>query len=452
MNHLLLSELAVACKGRLTNGDVSVNYFCTDTRAVCEGKVFFALKGENFDAHSFVSQAVEKGAVALVVEQLQAVSIPQLIVPDTVKALGQLAVLWRSRFDIPVFGITGSNGKTTTKEMLAAILRQKGQVLATAGNFNNEIGLPLSLLKLHEKHKYVVLEHGASKAGDIAYLSEISQPTVALVTNAGHAHLASFGSLKDVARAKAEIYQNIKSNGVAVVNIDDANASIFLQASGHVKRVTYGFSTQADVQGQLSGNGQFTVLWQGESCTINLQLLGQHNRQNALAAIAAAISVGVSLDEARRGLESLVPVPGRLELKTNGRLTIIDDSYNANPDSFKAAIKTLVEQGDDTWCVMGDMAELGAGSSKAHHEIGLFARQQGVKKLLAIGSQSALSAEAFGSDSAVFESIDLLLDWINTHATSTTILLVKGSRSAQMERVVEGLLVTAGNNQKGGAV
>ncbi len=452
MNHPLLSELAVACKGRLTNGDVSVDHFCTDTRSGCEGKVFFVLKGERFDGHRFVSQAVEKGAVALVVEQSQAASIPQLIVPDTVKALGQLAALWRSKFDVPVFGITGSNGKTTTKEMLAAILRQKGRVLATAGNFNNEIGLPLTLLKLHEKHQYVVLEHGASKAGDIAYLSKISQPTAALVTNAGHAHLAGFGTVEDVARAKAEIYQNVMSGGTAVVNIDDVNAPIYLQASEHLKQVTYGFSNQADVQGQIADDGQFTVLWQGESCTINLQLLGQHNRQNALAAIALAISAGVGFDEVKQGLGSLAPVPGRLELKTNGKLTIIDDSYNANPDSFKAAIETLIEQGDDTWCVMGDMAELGEESSKAHREIGLFASQRGVKKLLAIGSQSALSAEAFGSDSAVFESIDLLLDWINTHATSTTILLVKGSRSAQMERVVEGLLVTAGNNQKGGAV
>ena len=451
-----LGEAAALLQGSLLSGDATFSGVCTDTRELQAGQLFVALTGPNFNGHEFVIEAQQKGAVGAVVshgsfsgrENDGLNDFPQIVVADTQRAFAQLASNWRSQFDIPVVAITGSNGKTTVKEMLAAIFSQAGDVLATQGNFNNEIGVPRTLLRIAQKHVAAVIEEGASHPGDIAYLTEFVQPTVALVTNAAGAHLEGFGSLDAIAKTKGEIFEGLNDAGVAVINADDVYADLWRAQAGECSVISFGVSVGADVQAVKHGDGQLHVSTGAGEFAVNWILEGQHNVMNALAATAAALAAGVSLTEIAAGLESVKPVPGRMERKQaiNGA-EIIDDTYNANPASLLVALDVLSERRNDRYLALGDMAELGEQSVSFHQQAGRQARDKGVQRLYAVGEYSRHAALAFGEEGQHFPAQEQLISQLREDLHEKVTLLVKGSRSAHMERVVAALSVNESINE-----
>jgi len=440
----------------------------TDTRHIKEGDLFVALRGPNFDAHEFLALARENGAVGAVVDHIVVgETLPQIVVKDTRIALGRLAAVWREGFTGTVIGVTGSNGKTTVKEMLASILHQQktrqGAVLATEGNLNNDIGVPLMLLRLEpQTHCCAVLEMGANHVGEIGYLSGLVKPDVAIITNAAAAHLEGFGSLDDVARAKGEIWQGLTPTGVAVINADDAYAGYWRELVGDHRIMTFGLVPGADIclgeggahwswrEGEAAGfQNQFLLQTTQGNIPITLALAGKHNVTNAIAAAAVAIAAGVTLDDVQAGLAAIKPVKGRLHpsRSATGQL-VIDDSYNANPHSMSAAIDVLAQSNALTVLVVGDMAELGADAGRLHHQVGERARKKGIKQLLAVGPHSKETVRGFGDNGVWFESQAQLIQHLSSQlqrCSQEAVVLVKGSRSSAMERVVEALLVPADN-------
>jgi len=433
-------------------GDVTFSGVSTDTRTLQSGDLFVALQGPNFDANTLLAQARDKGAVAAVVGRAVDDALPQLQVADTRLALGQLAADWRRQFQGKVVAVTGSNGKTTVKEMLAAILAQRGEVLATAGNLNNDIGMPLTLLRLRKEHRYAVIEMGANHVGEIAYLTSLARPDVAVVNNVAGAHTEGFGSLENIAKAKAEIWQGLADDGVAVVNVDDGFASDWLTLLADRLKLTFG--TGADVS-LLSQDG---FVWNGErfanafslntpvgQLDVQLPLAGQHNVANAMAATAAAIALDVPLTAIKAGLEQMVPVKGRLQPKTSayGQL-LLDDSYNANPTSVRAAIEVLATLAGETILVLGDMAELGAEAEALHRELGGFAKAQKIDALYGVGQMSRHTVDGFGQGAHWFETQAQLNGALSQYLADghQATLLVKGSRSAAMDKVVDALQST----------
>lgn len=450
MARMRLSELAQATSGAPLGLDVEFLRVTTDTRKLERGDLFVALRGPNFDGHRFVAQAAREGAVAaLVSEPLQA-DLPQVRVGDTRAALGHLAAWWRSRFDLPLVGITGSNGKTTCKEMIAAILRRRGTVLATSGNLNNDIGLPLTLLNLEPVHDFAVIEMGANHPGEIAYLSGIARPDVALLNNAGRAHLEGFGSLEGVARAKGEIFAGLVPAGVAVLNRDDRFYPLWCELIGQRPRIDFGIHPQATVRTDTDlvplrrdeqGLGQqFLVRGIGVERPLTLRLAGAHNLRNALAACAVAKALEIPADDILAGLESVAPVPGRLHprLAPNGAL-VIDDTYNANPDSLHAALNALSALHGARWLVLGDMGELGPQAAELHHAMGEAARAASIQRLYATGPLSREAVRAFGAGARHFPDADALSDELRRNLGPDAVVLVKGSRAQRMERVVNAL-------------
>lgn len=411
-----------------------------DSRSVQAGDLFLALKGERFDAHEFVPQVVGKASAALVAYPVDA-AIPQVIVPDVRLALGQLAKAWRGRFTQPVIGLTGSNGKTTLKEMLTAILSQQGQTLATLGNLNNDIGVPLTLLRLRAEDQFAVIEMGANHFGEIDYLTHLALPNVAILNNAGAAHLEGFGDIAGVARAKGEIFAGLAVDGIAVINADDTYASYWRELNQTRPLLSFGFSHDADLRGELSTDNQLIIHKSADAVAIRLRLLGKHNQLNALAAAAGATALGFSLSTIKQGLESLQPVKGRLNPKQgrHGGL-VIDDTYNANPSSTVAAIAVLAEQKGRKILILGDMAELGNTGEELHFELGRLAKSAGVDELYSLGRLSAAASQAFGTGAQAFQSLTDLLAALESSLTPDTQVLVKGSRSARMERVADALV------------
>ena len=417
----------------------------TDSRRVRLGDLFVALQGPNFDGHDFVAAAKANGACAAVVARPVSVDIPLLQVSDTQLALGRLGLAWRAQFHGKLVALTGSNGKTTVKEMIAAILCQvSDQVLATQGNLNNEIGLPLTLLRLQPQHAYAVIEMGANHPGEIAYLSGLARPDVALITNAGPAHLQGFGDLDGVARAKGEIYGGLRADGIGIVNRDDQYADYWRHLIGSRQIVDFGFSQQAIVQGWVldAATNRIALRVADSNITIQLPLRGRHNLSNALAAAAAAHALGVSVAQIGSGLESVSPVSGRLEwLSGPFGSTLINDTYNANPGSLAAAFTvTANANGQSYWLVLGDMAELGAATEAAHEQAGMQAREAGFEKLFALGEQSRRAADSFGSGAAHFADARALANALLValrSAHSAPVVLIKGSRSMAMERIVK---------------
>ncbi|HMT91833.1 UDP-N-acetylmuramoyl-tripeptide--D-alanyl-D-alanine ligase [uncultured Thiothrix sp.] len=411
-----------------------------DSRAVQTGDLFLALKGERFDAHDFVPQVAGKASAALVAHPLDA-AIPQLVVPDVRLALGQLAKAWREQFKYPVIGLTGSNGKTTLKEMLTAILSQQGQTLATIGNLNNDIGVPLTLLRLRTADQFAVIEMGANHFGEIDYLTHLALPNVAILNNAGAAHLEGFGDIAGVARAKGEIFAGLAAGGIAVINADDTYAGYWRELNQGRPLLSFGFSQDADLRGELSADNQFIIHKGADSVSVRLKLLGKHNQLNALAAAAGATALGFSLATIKQGLESLQPVKGRLNPK-QGRhgVWVIDDTYNANPSSTAAAIAVLAEQQGRKILVLGDMGELGNTGEQLHFELGQLAKLAGIDELYSLGRLSAAASQAFGTGAQAFQDLADLLAALTPKLTPSTQVLVKGSRSARMERVVEALV------------
>ena len=447
MIRMHLSEAAPLLAAQLRGADVEFAGVSTDTRTLKARNLFVALSGPRFDAHHFLTQASALGAAAALLNKPVDTSLPALLVPDTRLGLGKLASAWRQRFHIPLIAVTGSNGKTTVKEMIAAILRQRGEVLVTQGNLNNDIGLPLTLLQLDARHRFAMIEMGANHPGEIAYLTRIAAPTVALITNAGPAHLEGFGSVEGVARAKGELFAGLSEQGTAILNHDDVYAPLWRDLIGKRRVLSFGLEHAADVSAEWApaAHGSYMRMHtpQGQ-LEIRLHLPGRHNVLNALAASAAALAAGAELTDIQRGLESMQPVAGRLQMK-NGihRSAVIDDSYNANPASLSAAIEVLAAYPTTKWLVLGDMAELGADAASMHAEVGRQAHAVGINRLFASGSLSSLAAQSFGKDARHFatqnELITALQDALAAVTPGTVTLLVKGSRSAQMEHVVAAL-------------
>ena len=455
-----LREAAPALGAR-TSGDARFDAVCTDSRHVAQGDLFVALRGEHFDGHDFVSRAQDEGAAAAMVDSAWAaahpdVGLPLLIVADTRKGLGALAALWRARFELPLIGVTGSNGKTTVKEMCAAILREQARalgepdatVLATSGNFNNDIGMPLTLLGLREHHRAAVIEMGMNRPGEIAYLSGIARPTVAIVTNAQRAHLQGVGTLAAVADEKGAIYGGLDSAGTAVVNRDDAHADQWIERNRGRSVLTFGFDGRADVRGdcELHGLGsRVTLHTPAGEVALSLRVPGEHNVRNALAATAACLAAGVALPAVVAGLSAFGGTRGRLQSGpgVNGSV-IVDDSYNANPDSVRAAIDVLAATPGRKILVLGDMGEVGQTSAQVHDEVGGYAKSKGVDALFALGEMSAVAARNFGEGGRHFRTVDGLVAALKPMLDADTVVLVKGSRFMRMERVAGAL--AAGQN------
>lgn len=444
MIRMRLSELAAVLDCPVPQRDVTVDAIVSDSRRVDFGALFAALPGSQVDGHDFAPAAVQLGAVALLVNRRLDLDVPQLVVGDVLFALGRLAALLRQRLDPVVVGITGSNGKTTVKEMVASILRPAGAVLATRGNYNNELGVPLSLFELEPSHRFAVLELGASKPGDIAYLAEIARPDVGLITNIGPAHLGGFGSEEGVARAKGEIYAALPADGHAVINADEPWTGMWagVNRAGHV--LTFGSGPGCDVR--VSGDEQQPVLQTPQGAfELRLALPGAHNRLNAAAATAVALALSIGLDEIRAGLEGVKAVPGRLNfIDTSMGWTVIDDTYNANPASLYSALQVLSGMQGTPWLVLGDMKELGTDSPKMHREVGDAARAMGVMRLFATGEMSVHAVDAFGEGGEHYASRDELADSLRRQLRPGINCLVKGSRSMGMEAVVAAITRDAG--------
>jgi UDP-N-acetylmuramoyl-tripeptide--D-alanyl-D-alanine ligase len=438
-----LSQAANLLACTLADTDVTFSGITTDSRQVKPGMLFAALPGKTFDGHDYINKAVELGAVGIMVSRGVRAPVPVLQVEDVLTALGTLARHWRDQCCAKTVGITGSNGKTTVKEMIASILRLSGSVLATDGNFNNELGLPLTLFRLDKSHDYAVIEMGASNPGDIAYLAEIAQPDVGVITNIGPAHLQGFVDIEGVARAKGELFAALPENGTAVMNAAEPWVNLW-----------QGLNTAKSVQffnGVVNGENKdhvtarqeadvCTVSTPGGSFTLQLPLPGEHNLTNALAATAVCLSLGVSLADIKAGLETVKPVSGRLSLQhSNSGWTVIDDTYNANPASLYAALQVLATQNGEPWLVLGDMKELGNDSRKMHAELGDAARLLGVKRLFALGDASEATVTAFGDHAAHFNSRDGLIKALRSELKPGVACLVKGSRSMGMEHVVQAI-------------
>jgi UDP-N-acetylmuramoyl-tripeptide--D-alanyl-D-alanine ligase len=460
-----LLEAAKATGGSAPGGDATFVGVSTDSRSNSAGGLFVALKGDRFDGHNYVSEVLERGAVAAMVDDKWAArhgaGLPLIVVTDTRLALGALAADWRSRFNLPLIGITGSNGKTTVKEMCAAIFREQAKhdgfdpelaVLATTGNLNNDIGLPLVLLRLRSSHRAAVLEMGMNHSGEIDYLTRLARPTVALLNNAQRAHLAGLGSMEAVARAKGEIFEGLRSDGIAVINLDDTYGELWRDMAG--ARRTVGFSLDegsaiktAEVRGTYEAHGfggLLTVTTGHDHVEVNLQVAGAHNARNALAAAATTLAADVSIAAVVAGLSSYRGIKGRLQRRpgTNGAL-VIDDSYNANPDSMRAAIDVLASITGQTILVIGDMGETGEAAGQFHDEIGGYAKSRGVKRLFALGDLSSTAAANFGRGAQHFDTIEALLKALRAELDATTTVLVKGSRFMKMERVVDAIAAEA---------
>lgn len=438
-----LAQLASVVEGRLQGGDATFTGVSTDTRGLAPGDLYVALRGERFDGHEFVARAASLGAAGALVERPQDVALPQIVVGDTLAALQRYAAAWRLRFRGPVIGVTGSNGKTTVKEMIAAILRGVGPVLVTRGNLNNHIGVPLTLLRIDDEHAHAVIEMGASGPGEIALLTRLARPNVGVITNAGPAHLEGFGSLDGVARAKGELFADLAADGVAVINADDPRSPVWYELAGDRRRVTFGLEAGADVRARAiesdGGVTRFMLITPAGEAAVELPLAGRHNVLNALA--AAAVATALELDPARiaAGLTGVAGVAGRLQSRPASvpGVSLIDDSYNANPASLAAAVSWLVAQSGDAWVALGDMAELGDGAEAAHAEAGRAARAAGVTRLFAVGPLSRHAVEEFGDGATHYDDQESLIAALREALTPGVNLLVKGSRSARMDRVAQ---------------
>ncbi|MEN2393570.1 UDP-N-acetylmuramoyl-tripeptide--D-alanyl-D-alanine ligase [Pseudomonas halotolerans] len=443
---LKLSELINALNARLIAADASFDGVSIDSRAIAPGQLFVALAGPRFDGHDYLNEVAAKGAVAALVErEVTNSTLAQLLVADTRQALGQLGALNRTAFDKPVAAITGSSGKTTVKEMLASILRTRGPVLATRGNLNNDLGVPLTLLELAPEHSAAVIELGASRLGEIAYTVAMTQPHVAVLNNAGTAHVGEFGGPDKIVEAKGEILEGLDADGVAVLNLDDKAFETWKTRAAGRKVLTFALSNLAanfyasDLDRDARGCPAFNLHSPDGAERVQLNLLGTHNVANALAAAAAAHALGVSLPGIVAGLNAVQPVKGRsvAQLASNG-MRVIDDTYNANPTSMCAAVDILAGFPGRTVLVLGDIGELGEWAQQGHRDVGAYARGK-VDALYAVGPMMAHAVAAFGEHAQHFTTQAELIQALSAEQDPNTTLLIKGSRSAAMENIVAAL-------------
>jgi len=465
MTMMAIAEAARALDAGIRGNDVAFDAVNTDSRAIKRGDLFVALKGERFDGHRFVSQAAAAGAAAAMVEDSASgiqdtdTKLPLIVVKDTRLALGKLASCWRKKFTMPLVALTGSSGKTTVKEMLALILREAvgtefrspeagSCVLATRGNLNNDIGVPLMLLELRPEHRYAVIEMGMNHAGEIRYLAQIAAPDVALINNAGHAHIEYLGSEEAIARAKGEIFEGLAHGGVAVINADDRFAGLWRELAAGKRQLEFGIESRAAVTATSRLRyleSEIIVRTPHGEAPATLRAGGLHNVRNALAASAAAVALNIAPHVISRGLAAYAGVKGRLQKKACVHdATLIDDTYNANPESVQAAIAVLAQAPGRKLLVLGDMGELGAGAPALHAESGLLAREAGIDQLFTLGELSAHASQAFGAGARHFSRIEDLLAEIENALSPGATMLVKGSRFMQMERVVKGFEIVPG--------
>ena len=435
-----LSELVGKTGGRLIGPDTEVTGMTHDSRMMRPGMLFVALPGKRHDGHEFAASAVADGAAAVLVSRRLESDFPQLLVSDTRQAMGQIASAWRARLPVTLVGVTGSNGKTTVKEMIASILAVAGPTWSTQGNYNNEIGMPLTLAELDENHRYAVVEMGAARPGDIQYLAEMARPQVSLITNAGPAHLETMGSLEGVARTKGEIYDALGDDGIAVINADDRFADDWRERAAPRDIVTFGMAADADVRG-IADRGQLRIILRDGEFLFRPVLPGRHNLLNALAALAVGKALSIPMEPAIAALERMTGLPGRLQVRHHpAGWTLVDDTYNANPASLYAGLQVLEELGGERWLVLGDMAELGPDSDKLHAEMGQAAADLGVRRMFCLGPSSRYGCEAFGDGGAHFDTHRELVAALQAELHAGVNCLVKGSRSMAMEQVVTGLL------------
>lgn len=446
-----LAQLQSAIPGASMTGDAMFDGVTTDSRSAIGGSLFVALRGERFDAHDFLADVVAKGVAAVIVEHVpEGLSVPALVVPDTRVALQEIGRHWRQQFSLPLIGVTGSNGKTTVKEMIASILAcafGEQHCLATRGNLNNDIGVPITLLRLQAEHQAAVIELGMNHPGEIALLAGIAQPTLGMVNNAQREHQEFMESVEAVAKENGGVLDALPADGIAVFPADDPFTPLWMDyatRSGQRQIVTFGMSTNADVRCQYEPNAFGSVLavrTGDQQFAVRLSAAGLHNVRNALAAIACTFAIGIRVDAIVRGLESFVPVNGRLQRKTapNGA-TIIDDTYNANPDSVRAAIDVLVHAKQLRVLVLGDMGEVGSEGQLFHEEIGAYARACGIDYLFTYGELARHAAEAFGAPAKHYDDLISLMQALDTVVTEQVTVLVKGSRFMKMERLVHHLV------------
>lgn len=442
-----LSDVAAATAGRLAGGDAAVAGVAIDSRTIEPGQLFVALRGERFDGHAFLAAAAQAGAAGALVDAAShgPYPLPVIVVGDTKRALGELALSWRSRFSPVLIAIAGSNGKTTVKEMLASILRRhagEANVLATSGNLNNDIGMPIMLLRMRGAHTHCAIELGMNHKGEIAYLASLARPTVALVNNAQREHLEFMNSVEEVAAENASVFDALPADGIAVINAEDGQAAHFRARAGKRRRVEFGLRGSAVTgtysAGPLSSEIELSI--DSRTAKAGLAIPGVHNVRNALAAAACAHAAGIPLAAIAEGLTAFRPYTGRLQVKrAKSGATVIDDTYNANPDSVRAAIDVLASCPGPTALVLGDMGEVGTQGPEFHREVGSYAASKNIAHLYALGEATRHAVEAFGEGARHFASVEELVS--NVQGNS---ILVKGSRFMRMERVVAALTGTAG--------
>ena len=446
-----LTQIAVKLGGHLISKgaevfDIDITRIAIDSREVRKGDLFVAIKGENHDGADFIPMAIENGAAAVLAEVEKDIEVPQIIVGDAWLALAELGNMARESSEASFVAVTGSNGKTTVKEMIKTILSEVAPTHATQGNLNNEIGVPLTMFELRQEHKYAVVEMGASKKGDIKYLTQIARPDISVVTNASAAHLQGFGDLQGVASTKGEIFESLAEEGTAIINADDEFAGYWKDISGTENIITFGECSTADIRlGKVDANGAEIETPNGE-LNLNLKLPGIHNLKNAMAATAVAIALNIPLPTIKVALEKMGAVKGRLcfqKAKAGG--TVIDDSYNANPASLQAGLQVLSEQEGEKWLLLGDMAELGEETEKLHADAAKSAYDLGVKRLFACGTNKEILVKNFGAGAQAYQDINLLIEDLNQGLKEGVTLLVKGSRMMKLDQVVSGISLESGN-------
>lgn len=444
-----LSQISQAVSGRMVGLDVLLQGISINTRADCQNRLFVALRGERFDAHDFIDQARDAGAGATLVERTAGTAdalseLPSVIVSDTHQALKDLASWWRGQFVLPLIGVTGSVGKTSVKEMLGSIFMQIGDGVVTKGNLNNEIGVPLTLMRLSPDDQYAIIEMGMNHTGEISRLSHMAKPTIALINNAAAAHLEGLGTIEAVAQAKGEIFEGLAADGVAIINNDDRFAEQWVELAGKRRVITFALNKSADVTAtyqQVDNKLSLRVTGLGADFEVQLATVGEHNVANALAAIATSLAANIPVEKIQAGLQAYRPISGRLNLQNCGPITLIDDTYNASPLSMRAAINVLAGY-KDTTLIIGDMAELGAAADQEHLRLGQAIAEADIDALLVCGRYAPLVVQGYQQkgvkQARAFNSQAQLIEFSNRSVDTGTVL-VKGSRSAQMEHVVAAL-------------
>jgi UDP-N-acetylmuramoyl-tripeptide--D-alanyl-D-alanine ligase len=450
----MLSAAAARIGAEFLGKDAPFERVISDTRQLQRGDLFAALVGERFDGHDFLRRAASLGAAGAIVSKPIDTELPQIVVADTLRGLQDYACAWRGSFRIPLIGVTGSNGKTTTKQLLAALLASRGPVLATEGNLNNHIGVPLTLARLRAEHRTAVIEMGANHPQEIAQLSAIAQPDIGVVTQAGDAHLEGFGTREGVARGKGELFSALGARGTAVINADDAYADLWRRLAGSARKLTFGLETAADVRAENiqpvslpdgRDGSRFVLVTPGGRSQVTLPLPGRHNIANALAAAACGVALDMDAASIAAGLAQVQGAAGRVGWKTARHgARLIDDSYNANPTSLRAGLELLAAQKGQRWAVLGGMAELGPTTPQLHQQAGLAAKQLGIDRLYAQGALAPHYAAGFGSEARIFDDTASLIAALESdlkkQAADDVTLLIKGSRSARMDAVVQALV------------